>query len=117
MKKQELKNYVANCFPSIFTKEDVLKLIDMISENEIPKNGIFIPEDNKDKFIDWITDDLCNYSSEVIDFDGIRFNVDYSNRIEIENLEFSSYSLNNCIENAIVSYLENEESKKEETEF
>ena len=103
MKKQDLINSVKNAPGSIFTKDDVIGIINSLTEDDKTKNILDLIERK-------ITMVLNN--NDYIDFDNIEFGIDYDNRIEVTNIEIDKDSL---IQD-IMSELNEEFAKVEETE-
>lgn len=103
MKKQDLINSVKNAPGSIFTKDDVIGIINSLTEDDKTTNILDIIERK-------ITMVLNN--NDYIDFDNVEFGIDYDNRIEVTNIEIDKDSL---IQD-IMSELNEEFAKVEETE-
>lgn len=103
MKKQDLINSVKNAPSSIFTKDDVINIINSLTEDDKTTNILDIIERK-------ITMVLNN--NDYIDFDNVEFGIDYDNRIEVTNIEIDKDSL---IQD-IMSELNEEFAKVEETE-
>lgn len=103
MKKQDLINSVKNAPSSIFTKDDVINIINSLTEDDKTTNILDIIERK-------ITMVLNN--NDYIDFDNVEFGIDYDNRIEVTNIEIDKDSL---IQD-IMSELNEEFAKVEEIE-
>ena len=103
MKKQDLINSVKNAPGSIFTKDDVIGIINSLTEDDKTKNILDLIERK-------ITMVLNN--NDYIDYDNVEFGIDYDNRIEVTNIEIDKNSL---IQD-IMSELDDEFAKVEETE-
>jgi hypothetical protein len=84
---------VQNAPSSIFTKDDVLNLLNGI---EIPKEATINPltqfqiESLISKVIDTVRDDADNVDSDCIDKDSAEFSLNYVNRIELDNIGFDT---------------------------
>ena len=76
---------VSNSFPSLFSREDVIKLLtDLDSEmqNESPK-----PQIDKESLLSSFRDMLSEKDwDDVVDRDNIELSIGYDNRIEIERV-------------------------------
>ena len=103
MKKQDLINSVKNAPGSIFTKDDVIGIINSLTQDDKTKNILDLIEMT-------ITRVLNN--NDYIDYNNVEYGIDYDNRIEVTNIEIDKDSL---IQD-ILSELDDEFVKLEETE-
>ena len=103
MKKQDLINSVKNAPGSIFTKDDVIGIINSLTQDDKTKNILDLIEMT-------ITRVLNN--NDYIDYNNVEYGIDYDNRIEVTNIEIDKDSL---IQD-ILSELDDEFVKVEETE-
>ena len=103
MKKQDLINSVKNAPGSIFTKDDVIGIINSLTQDDKTKNILDLIEMT-------ITRVLNN--NDYIDYNNVEYGIDYDNRIEVTNIEIDKDTLIRDI----LSELDDEFVKVEETE-
>ena len=103
MKKQDLINSVKNAPGSIFTKDDVIGIINSLTQDDKTKNILDLIEMT-------ITRVLNN--NDYIDYNNVEYGIDYDNRIEVTNIEIDKDSLIRDI----LYELDDEFVKVEETE-
>jgi hypothetical protein len=72
----------------LFTAQDVLAILRSI------QTTVSIPDEWVDTFVDALTD--INDES-IIDYDNVQFDIDYSNRIVVSNVEIDKYQLRRAI--------------------
>ena len=103
---------VQNSVSSIFSKEDVINLI-----NSIDGGGGRVSTTNDieraiDKVISWAD----NNESDVVDFDSVEFELSYNNRIEVTNVPLQLENLREALENNFMDFGEaiEEDSNDEE---
>ena len=96
---------VENQLGSVFTKEDVINLINRIelpkpaSATELsPELRILVLKEYKSTIEQTISN---NADERIIDIDSADFIIGYGNRIEIDCISIDNYSLENIVENAI----------------
>ena len=92
---------VVEAFPSIYTKDDVVSLLNVLRTNTLHEVADALSEANKvaaniteDKFQEFASDvnislerSLCNGNIEVYDTGSAEFSIDYDNRIQVENID------------------------------
>jgi len=80
---QQAISAVESAYPSLFTKEDVIKLlnqIDLESSTAVSKNGIDIED-----LTETVESVFNNYdTSDMVSYDDIELSINYDHRIEIE---------------------------------
>ena len=103
MKKQDLINSVKNAPGSIFTKDDVIGIINSLTQDDKTKNILDLIEMTIPRVLN---------NNDYIDYDNIEFEIDYDRRIEVTNIEIDKDSLIRDI----LSELDDEFVKVEETE-
>jgi len=102
MNKKELINEITEHFPSVYTKEDVVKLINLLDDTE-PTIDI---EELKGK----IRSKLERLSSEdVVDYGSVELSMNYDNRVEVESIEVQTDTIMDEIEEVIDEYFEEKE--------
>ncbi len=99
------RNRVANAFPSIYSKDDVIKLIDELQteaythQQTLPKKD---GEELKQALLEAVERKIDNLdSADVVDFDSADFMIGYRNTIEIESIDVNCSTLFHEIETAI----------------
>jgi hypothetical protein len=105
MTKEFVLQLVENSASSIFSREDVIKLINSVDEGsgrKITTNDI---ERAIDKVISWAD----NNESDVVDFDSVEFELTYDNRIEVTNVPLQLENLREALENNFMDFGEAEE--------
>lgn len=92
---------VVEAFPSIYTKDDVVSLLNVLRTNTLHEAADALSEANKasagiteEQFQEFAADvnrklesSLCNGNIEVYDTGSAEFSLTYDNRIEIENID------------------------------
>ena len=102
MNKKELINEITEHFPSVYTKEDVVKLINLLDDTE-PTIDI---EELKSK----IRNKLERLSSEdVVDYGSVELSMNYDNRVEVDSIEVQTDTIMDEIEEVIDEYFEEKE--------
>ncbi len=104
---------VQNSVSSIFSKEDVINLINSIEER---KSRVFTPEDLEraiDKTISWIE----NNEREFLDLDSAELEIDYNHRIEVVGVPVNVDSIREALENNFCDFTEIVDEEEEENEL
>jgi hypothetical protein len=87
---------VVEAFPSIYTKDDVVSLLNVLRTNTLNevtelKPTVGLTEELFQEFASDVQNNLerslCNGSIEVYDTSSAEFSINYDNRIELENLD------------------------------
>ena len=95
MKKELILQSVQNSVSSIFSKEDVINLINSIEEG----SGRKISVNDIQRAIDKVVDCFERDTEEIVDYTSVEFNISYDHRIEVEsvglNLDYVRESLEN----------------------
>ena len=119
MKKENVLEVVQNSVSSIFTKDDVLKLITSI-EQEQQTNQVYDLIKRLQDLQEKISYDFQNLSSdEVVDLDSAEFNIGYNNRLEVEDISLNIDNLTDIVEDSfssLINELRELELNKEEEE-
>ena len=102
---------VQNSVSSIFSKEDVISLI-----NSIEGGGRVITTNDIERAIDKVISWADNNESDVVDFDSVEFELSYNNRIEVTNVPIQLENLREALENNFMDFGEaiEEDSNDEE---
>ena len=99
---QEAVASVQNAFPSIYTKDDVIKLLESIEITSAPG----FSQETIGKLIDAVTDattrtiDRMDHS-EVVDNDSAEFSIGYNNRIELDSVDVDTSAISDEVETAV----------------
>jgi hypothetical protein len=106
MKKEEVISQVQNSLGSLFTKDDVIKCLQMVVEEQ-PKveTKVSYPSDKwlakiKDAILQRIIDTDFN-DSDMFDISEFEFDIKYGNQIEVDSYEVDACSLKVYVENQI----------------
>ena len=114
MKKEEVISQVQNSLGSLFTKDDVIKCLNMVVEE--PKVETKSTYPSKD-WLDRIKNEILTRIKEVdfndtdmYDVDGFEFDIRYGNQIEVNSYNVDACSLKNYVENEIEEAFDNIEA-------
>jgi predicted butyrate kinase (DUF1464 family) len=98
MKKEFVLQLVENSASSIFTREDVIKLINSVEGGR--KISVYDIGRAIDKVISWAD----NNESDVVDFDSVEFELAYNNKIEVTNVPLQLENLREALENNFMDF-------------
>ena len=107
MTKEVVLQSVQNSVSSIFTKEDVIKLINSVEEGSSRKITVDDIERAIDRTISWIE----NNEREVVDLDSAEFEISYSNQLECTNVPVNVDNIREALENNFMDFGEAEEEE------
>ena len=110
MKKDLVLQSVQSSVSSIFTKEDVINLINSIEES---KGRVITTQqinDAIDEVVNWAERRVDN----LIDLNSAEFEVNYSNQIELTGVDIDVESLRNALEEHFMDFGEDDEVEAEE---
>jgi len=111
MKKELVLQSVQNSVSSIFSKEDVINLI-----NSVEGGGRKItPYDIGraiDKSISWIEDN----ERDVLDLDSAEFEISYNNQLECTNVPINVEEIRQALEDIFCDFAEEEEEEEDADE-
>jgi len=97
MKKDLVLHSVKHSVSSIFTKDDVLKLIESI-EQEQQTNQVYDLIKKLQDLQENISYKFQNLNSdEVVDYDSVEFSIGYNNRIEVEDVSLNVDNLTDIV--------------------
>jgi hypothetical protein len=102
--KENVISAVQNSVSSIFSKEDVINLI-----NSIEGGGRVITTNDIERAIDKVISWADNNESDVVDFDSVEFELSYNNRIEVTNVPIQLENLREALENNFMDFGEDED--------
>ena len=97
--KENVISAVQNSVSSIFSKEDVISLI-----NSIEGGGRVITTNDIERAIDKVISWADNNESDVVDFDSVEFELSYDNRIEVSNVPIQLENLREALENNFMDF-------------
>ena len=128
----QAKELVNSSFPTIFSKEDVMNLLNSIEEveekEEVEEGGKFsLTVEQIEKLAEKITSEIEDFQDDIIDTSDLDFDidVDYDRRINIEvsgGATVDSELIESIVGRVILSFIvdlndEEESLKKDTTEF
>jgi hypothetical protein len=99
MKKEFVLQLVENSASSIFSREDVIKLI-----NSVEGGGRIISVDDIERAIDKVISWADNNESDVVDFDSVEFELAYNNKIEVTSVPLQLENLREALENNFMDF-------------
>ena len=105
MKKEFVLQLVENSVSSIFSKEDVINLINSIEEGSSRK----ITVTDIGRAIDKVVDYLDRDQRDVFDFDNAEFELSYDNRIECVGVPINTDSIREILENNFMDFGEEDD--------
>ena len=112
MKKELVLQSVENSVSSIFSKEDVINLI-----NSVEGGGRVITVDQIQRAIDQTITWIENNSRDILDLDNAEFEISYNNRIELTDVAINTEEIREALENNFMDFgelLEQEEDQQME---
>ena len=105
MKKDLVLSSVQNSVSSIFSKEDVINLINSIEEGSSRKITTLDIQRAIDKTINWID----NNERDVVDLDSAEFEISYNNQLECVGIQTNTESIREILENNFMDFGEDED--------
>ncbi|QQO91819.1 hypothetical protein immuto35A_139 [Flavobacterium phage vB_FspM_immuto_3-5A] len=108
--KQNAIAQVQNSISSIFSKEDVIKLINSV------EGGRVISVYDIQRAIDNVVNSFERDTEDIVDYTSVEFNISYDNRIEVESVGLNLDFIREALENTFMDFgeLVEEESNDEE---
>jgi hypothetical protein len=104
MKKDLVLHQVKHSVSSIFTKEDVISLINSIEES----NGRVITTQQINDAIDEVVSWAERRVDNLIDLDSAEFEISYTKQVELTSVEIDVESLRNALEEHFMDFGEDE---------
>jgi len=106
------QNFVETSFPSIFSKEDVHKVLDAFAQaifarvESIKESGITMSaesiQDLSEQLMAAVTRKVDRLEAdEVVDFSSASMSISYNNQIEIDSMDYNSEVVNEAVEEAV----------------
>ena len=109
MKKELVLQSVENSVSSIFSKEDVINLINSIEAGSSRKITPYDIGRAIDQTIDWIE----NNERDVLDLDSAEFEISYNNVLECTNVPINVETIREALENNFMDFGEAEQEEQE----
>ena len=100
--KQNVIDQVQNSVSSIFSKEDVLNLINSIQADRV------ITTRDIERAIDNVVSNFEMNNQDVVDTDNVEFNISYTNQIEVDNVGLNLDYIREALENNFMDFGEAE---------
>ena len=113
MKKELVLQSVQNSVSSIFSKEDVINLINSVEAGSSRKITVDDIERAIDQTIGWIE----NNEREVLDLDSAEFEISYNNQLECTNVPINVDNIREALENNFMDFGEAEEEDEDVVEL
>ena len=113
MKKDLVLQSVQDSVSSIFSKEDVINLINSIEEGSSRK----ITTVDISRAIDKVVDYMDRDQRELFDLDSAEFELSYDNRIECVGVPINTDAIREVLENNFMDFGEAEEEDADEKEL
>jgi pimeloyl-CoA synthetase len=110
--KENVISAVQNSVSSIFSKEDVINLI-----NSIEGGGRVITTNDIERAIDRVINWAGDNERDVVDFNSVEFELSYDNRIEVLNVPVQLENLREALENNFMDFGEEEDDRINGGEF
>jgi len=105
MKKQDVLNRVLNSESSIFSKDDVVRLIEGIDEN----NGKVVTPNDIERAIDNVINWVDNNERDLLDLDSAELELNYNNKIEVVGIPIDTDALRSALEIVFCDFAQEEE--------
>ena len=98
---EEAKQKLNNGFGSIYSREDVINLLDSI---EMPQAQT--PTANVDKILEVVKQSIRDHiyqfdTSDIVDYDSAEFEIEYGNKIELRNIDLELDNLRDGIVDSV----------------
>jgi hypothetical protein len=113
MKKDLVLHQVKHSVSSIFTKDDVINLINSIEEGSSRK----ITTDDINRAIDKVVNYMDRDQREIFDFDNAELELNYDNRIECVGVPINTDAVREILENNFMDFGEDETEDETEVEI
>ena len=112
MKKELVLQSVQNSVSSIFSKEDVINLI-----NSVEGGGRVITTYDIGRAIDQTISWIENNERDILDLDSAEFEISYNNQLECTNVPINVEEIRNALENNFMDFGEAEDDRVNGGEF
>ena len=110
MKKSLVLDVVRSSASSIFSKEDVLQLLESV---DVSNGKVVTPKEIEraiEKVIDWVD----NNERDLLDLGSAELEMNYDNRIEVVGIPIDTDALRSALENVFCDFAQEEEEEAEE---
>ena len=98
---------VSNSVSSIFTKEDVLKILHQIRLAPVEPQGKVVTQNDMEDFIDYLEGRMsCTNAEDIVDFDSAEFSLD-DNQIVLYDIKTNIDSIVDDLSSAVKEYFNN----------
>jgi hypothetical protein len=100
---QQAISAVKSAYPSLFTKEDVIKLLNDIKiESSNPTGGFDIEE-----LVEAVDRTFTNYdTSDMVDHESVELSMDYNNRIVVEGINVDTDDLHDRVTDTVREFFD-----------
>lgn len=95
MNKQKVRDFVEDSASSIFAKEDVLKLIDSITDYGKITNR------QRGTLIEKFEDVVSSSASDIVAYDSAEFDMDSNNTVELKHIDIDESAISGFLKIAI----------------
>jgi tRNA U34 5-carboxymethylaminomethyl modifying GTPase MnmE/TrmE len=102
MNKKELINEITEHFPSVYTKDDVVKLINLLDDTQQKIDVEELKRRLRNKIERLRSEDVVDYST-------VELSMNYDNRVEVEGMEVQNDTIMDEIEETIDEYFDEKE--------
>ena len=110
MTLQDAKNKLENNFGSIYSKQDVLELLNTL---EFPKAEITITVDDLEELKNKISKSINNIDvSDIVDFNSAEFSIGYNNQLTLEDIEIDNSYIETAINDQLDLFIEQFQSNE-----
>jgi hypothetical protein len=106
------KSFVKNSFPSVYTQQDVIHLLDEFADRistyvfenvEEKKTSRFMSLEGVEELSELLIKTINNKierldSNDVVDYDSASFSIGYDNRVEIDTIDFNDNEITDIVE-------------------
>lgn len=100
---QQAISAVESAYPSLFTKEDVIKLLNSIEIEQSPSDNRFDIED----LVEVVDRAFTHYdTSDMVDHESVDLSIDYNNRIVVEGINVDTDDLQERVTDTIREFFE-----------
>ncbi len=100
MKKEFVLQLVENSASSIFTKEDVINLINSIEEG----SGRKITTNDIERAIENVISWADNNTTDIVDYDSVDLELSYDNKVEVSHVPLQLENLREALENNFMDF-------------
>ena len=100
MKKEFVLQLVENSASSIFSKEDVIKLINSVEEG----SGRKITTNDIERAIENVISWADNNTTDIVDYDSVDLELSYDNKVEVSHVPLQLENLREALENNFMDF-------------